>query len=92
MMKKFTYSLEDGYTLVLVDIHSPEVRHEKKMYTTIPLGIILKQNAIITVCRENTPVVDYFILNKMKDFSTKKKMQFHISDSSAFCDYVSGIS
>lgn len=69
-------SLEDGYTLILVDIPSPEVRHEKKMYTTIPLGIILKQNAIITVCRENTPVVDYFILNKMKDFSTKKKMRF----------------
>ena len=36
-------SLEDGYTLILVDIPSPEVRHEKKMYTTIPLGIILKQ-------------------------------------------------
>ena len=69
-------SLEDGYTLILVDIPTPEVRHEKKMYTTIPLGIILKQNAIITVCRENTPVVDYFILNKMKDFSTKKKMRF----------------
>ena len=69
-------SLDDGYTLILVDIPSPEVRHEKKMYTTIPLGIILKQNAIITVCRENTPVVDYFILNKMKDFSTKKKMRF----------------
>ena len=46
-------SLEDGYTLILVDIPTPEVRHEKKMYTTIPLGIILKQNAIITVCREN---------------------------------------
>lgn len=69
-------SLEDGYTLILVDIPSPEVRHEKKMYTTIPLGIILKQNAIITVCRENTPVVDFFTLNKMKDFSTKKKMRF----------------
>ena len=28
-------SLEDGYTLILVDIPTPEVRHEKKMYTTI---------------------------------------------------------
>lgn len=69
-------SLEDGYTLILVDIPSPEVRHEKKMYTTIPMGIILKQNAIITVCREESPVVDYFIRNKQKDFSTKKKMRF----------------
>ena len=44
-------SLEDGYTVILVDIPTPEVRHEKKMYTTIPLGIILKSEAIITVCK-----------------------------------------
>ena len=54
-------SLEDGYTLILVDIPSPEVRHERKMYTTIPLGIILKQNAIITICREQTPVLEVFV-------------------------------
>ena len=67
-------SLEDGYTLILVDIPTPEVRHEKKMYTTIPLGIILKNDAII--CREETPVLTYFVRNKLKDFSTKKKMRF----------------
>lgn len=69
-------SLEDGYTLVLVDIPSPEVRHEKKMYTTIPLGILIKQNAIITICKEDTPVLHYFVRNKVKEFSTKKKMRF----------------
>ncbi len=69
-------SLEDGYTLILVDIPTPEVRHEKKMYTTIPLGIILKNEAIITICREETPVLTYFVRNKLKDFSTKKKMRF----------------
>lgn len=69
-------SLEDGYTLILVDIPTPEVRHEKKMYTTIPLGIILKNDAIITICREETPVLTYFIRNKLKEFSTKKKMRF----------------
>lgn len=69
-------SLEDGYTVILVDIPTPEVRHEKKMYTTIPLGIILKNDAIITICREETPVLTYFVRNKLKDFSTKKKMRF----------------
>lgn len=69
-------SLEDGYTLILVDIPSPEVRHEKKMYTTIPLGIILKSNVIITICKEDTPVLHYFTRNKVKEFSTKKKMRF----------------
>lgn len=69
-------SLEDGYTLILVDIPSPEVRHEKKMYTTIPLGIILKSNVIITICKEDTPILHYFTRNKVKEFSTKKKMRF----------------
>ncbi|MGN0317556.1 MAG: magnesium transporter CorA family protein [Lachnospira sp.] len=69
-------SLEDGYTLILVDIPTPEVRHEKKMYTTIPLGILIKQNVIITICREDTPVLNYFLRNRIKDFSTKKKMRF----------------
>jgi magnesium transporter len=69
-------SLEDGYTLILVDIPSPEVRHEKKMYTTIPLGIILKSNVIITICKEDTPVLYYFARNKVREFSTKKKMRF----------------
>lgn len=69
-------SLEDGYTVVLVDIPATEVRHEKKMYTTIPLGIVLKQNVIITVCREETPILEYFKKTRVKEFSTKKKMRF----------------
>lgn len=69
-------SLEDGYTLILVDIPSPEVRHEKTMYTTIPLGIILTQDVIITICREDTPILQQFVNNRVREFSTKKRMRF----------------
>ena len=59
-------SLEDGYTLILVDIPSPEVRHEKKMYTTIPLGIILKQNSktpsMMSICSQSASLA--LILSK----------------------------
>lgn len=68
--------LEDGYTLILVDIPSIEIRHEKKAYTTIPLGIILTQNEIITVCTEDTSVLQAFINGRVKEFSTKKKLRF----------------
>lgn len=68
--------LEDGYTLILVDIPSIEVKHNKKYYTTIPLGILLKQDAIITVCTEETPVLQYFVERRVREFSTKKKMRF----------------
>ena len=69
-------SLEDGYTLILVDIPTPEIRHEKTAYTTVPLGILLTQDVVITVCNENTPILNYFTGKRLRDFSTKKKMRF----------------
>ena len=68
--------LEDGYTLILIDVPSTEIRHKKVMYTTIPLGIILTQDLIITVCTEDLPVLQAFINNRVKEFSTKKKLRF----------------
>ena len=68
--------LQDGYTLILVDIPSIETRHDKESYTTIPLGIILTDDEIVTVCTEDTPVLQVFLNNRVKEFSTKKKMRF----------------
>lgn len=68
--------LEDGYTLILVDIPTLERRHEKEVYTTIPLGIILTQQHIITVCGKETPILQFFQTGRTKEFSTKKKMRF----------------
>lgn len=68
--------LQDGYTLILVDIPATEIRHEKQSYTTIPLGIILTQDVIVTVCTEDTPVLENFVKNRVKEFSTKKRLRF----------------
>ena len=68
--------LEDGYTLILVDIPSIEVNHDVETYITVPLGILLTQGAIITVCTEETPVLQHFVKRRVRDFSTKKKMRF----------------
>ena len=68
--------LEDGYTLILVDIPAMEIRHESKNYTTIPLGILLTQECIITVCTEETLILQHFIERRVREFSTKKKMRF----------------
>ncbi|MCR4798027.1 MAG: magnesium transporter CorA family protein, partial [Lachnospiraceae bacterium] len=35
-------SLEDDYTLIIVDIPTAEVRNNRHTYTTIPLGILVK--------------------------------------------------
>lgn len=68
--------LQDGYTLILVDIPSIEMRHEKESYTTIPLGIILTPDEIVTICTEETPVLQAFLNNRVREFSTKKKLRF----------------
>lgn len=68
--------LQDGYTLILVDIPTIEIRHEKQTYTTIPLGIILSQDVIVTVCTDDTPVLQNFIDNRVREFSTKKRLRF----------------
>ena len=68
--------LEDGYTLILADIPAVEMRHEKETYTTIPLGIIITSDVIVTVCTEETPVLQAFLNNRVKEFSTKKKLRF----------------
>ena len=69
-------SLEDTYTLILVDIPTAEVRNNRHTYTTIPLGIILCENRIVTVCSEETAVLRSFVEQRVRDFSTKKQMRF----------------
>ncbi|MCM1497032.1 MAG: magnesium transporter CorA family protein [Clostridium sp.] len=68
--------LEDDYTLILVDIPVVEIRNEQKAYTAIPLGILLLEDYLITICAEETPVLQYFVNSTVREFSTKKQMRF----------------
>ncbi len=68
--------LQDGYTLILVDIPVTEVKRDSSYFTTVPLGIILTSDLIVTVCREETPILNYFEKNLAREFSTKKKLRF----------------
>lgn len=69
-------NLEDEYTLILVDIPSAEMRNNRHSYTTIPLGILIGEEVVITVCAEETAVLRSFVEQRIRDFSTKKQMRF----------------
>lgn len=69
-------TLEDEYTLILVDIPVQEIRNERVTYTTLPLGIIIKDDIIVTVCSEETIVLRTFTQQRVRDFSTKKQVRF----------------
>ena len=47
-------SLEDGYTVIIVDIPIKVDGASEGVYTTIPLGILLTQELIVTVCSADT--------------------------------------
>ena len=61
---------EDNYTLILVDIPAIEERNDKDWYVTIPMGIIVADKVIITVCLEDTPVLGSFMDGRVRNFLT----------------------
>ncbi|MGL5329852.1 MAG: CorA family divalent cation transporter, partial [Peptostreptococcaceae bacterium] len=54
--------VEDDHTLILIDIPVDESDNDSSHYTTIPLGIIIAENAILTVCSTQTKILNDFIV------------------------------
>lgn len=69
-------SLEDGYTVIIVDIPYQLPGSGEGIYSTIPMGILLTQELVVTVCSVETPVIGDFSNCRVKGFSTRKKMRF----------------
>ena len=68
--------VEDNHTLILIDIPVDESDDKSSHYTTIPLGIILLENALLTVCTAQTKILNDFIVGHVKEFYTYKKTRF----------------
>ena len=69
-------SLEDGYTVIIVDIPYQVPGSGEGIYSTIPMGILLTQDLVVTVCSVETPVIGDFASCRVRGFSTRKKMRF----------------
>ena len=74
--EKTRIEILDDYTLIITDIPVKETRHHEDTYKTIPLGIIFNRENIVTICSEDTPLLNYFHESDIKDFSTKKRLKF----------------
>ncbi len=68
--------VEDDYKLIIVDVPISEERNNKTYYITIPLGIILTNDAIITTCLEKLPLFEQFIHNRLRNFYTFMRTRF----------------
>jgi magnesium transporter len=68
--------IDDTCTLILVDVPIVEDNENSKIYNTLPLGIILSGENIITVCLKDIPLLSDFMSGKIKSFYTFKKSRF----------------
>ena len=68
---------ENGQTLIVVDTPTIELSEKEGIInSTFPLGIILTEDNIFTVCLKDSSVLQDFTNNRVKSFSTKKKSRF----------------
>lgn len=68
---------EDEGTLIIIDlpIMTPNGTKREK-FITIPLGIIVTRDFLITVCLKETPILEDFTRKKVKNFFTFMKTRF----------------
>ena len=71
--EKARTEIDEDQLLVVIDI--PFFRSNKD-YDTMPLGIIVTQEVIVTVCLESNAVTSSFNARTYKTFSTYKKTRF----------------
>jgi magnesium transporter len=68
---------DDGRVYIIVDF--PYIVQDENGfsgYETIPIGIILTDDCIITVSLKDTPILEEFRKNRVKEFFTFKKTRF----------------
>jgi magnesium transporter len=67
---------EDGMVLIVLDVPMVTEFEGIKTLTTLPLGIIITDNLVVTVCNRQTAVLDEFIAGRVRHFHTAKKTRF----------------
>jgi len=84
--------VEDGHIMVIFDTPVVEVEGNGYVYNTIPVGIILAENNIITISLKDVPLLKYFYEFRMVKFSTKKRnrmfLQILYRNSALFLTYL----
>ena len=66
---------EDGQTLIIIDVPSVE-KDDAVVYSTLPLGIIVTQKHIITVCLKETSILKDFQDGLVRNAETQKRTSF----------------
>ena len=62
---------------LLIVLRVPVYDEEEEIpYYTVPLGILVSRNMIITVCAKESPLMEDFMYNRIKNFNPSNKLRF----------------
>lgn len=65
-----------GHLLILINIPVVADSSVRLLYDTLPLGIIVSSDFIITVCLKDNPIIDEMEYSKDRSFHTYKRTRF----------------
>ncbi len=67
---------DEGDMLVLFDIPTIEDEDSYYSYSTMPLGAVITDNCVITVCLKENSIISNLINNRIKNLDTAKRENF----------------
>jgi magnesium transporter len=67
---------DEGYTLILIRIPHFQGEEHDTPYITVPMGIIIKDNLIATICRHESHITRILTNGKFRGFKTAKRYRF----------------
>ncbi|MCX8074940.1 MAG: magnesium transporter CorA family protein [Clostridia bacterium] len=77
ILEKPHVDIEDGQVLLILDIPILEMKNGHNIYTTVPLGIIIVNDVVITVSQYESDAINSIITaTKKKMLYTKKESKF----------------
>ncbi|MCX7746111.1 MAG: magnesium transporter CorA family protein [Clostridia bacterium] len=68
--------VEDNQTLIIVDIPYISDNGKNLKFETIPLGILVLDEYVLTICLKKNPIIDSFTEKRIREFYTFKKTRF----------------
>lgn len=75
---RIDYDDDTGSVLIIVDIPFSKRENDIIKYETTPLGIILSHKHIVTVALKQSPILDHFIENRIRDLYIPFRTRFTI--------------
>ena len=67
---------DESYTFIILRIPHFQGETHDIPYITVPLGIIIKENLIVTICQHESHIIDILTNGKYRGFKTAKRYRF----------------